>query len=203
MSEQPIQKRTPLLLVRHGQTSWNAAGRWQGSGDPGLTDLGRAQAEQLARELAMRSDRPWRRIISSDLSRAEETASILARALELEVALDPRFQELEVGRWTGLTRVEIDAREPTLLRDFEAGDPTVRPGGGESRIEIRVRTRAALRDWTTRHPGEPMILVAHLGVIRALLPGEEPANGTATFGIAEEIIARPIDVERRASDGPL
>jgi len=203
MTERRTKFTTPLLLVRHGQTSWNAAGRWQGNGDPGLTDLGRDQAEALSRELTDRHGRPWRRIVSSDLSRARQTALILADALGLDVELDPRFRELDVGRWTGMTREEIEAREPDLLEDFESGDPQVRPGGGESRIEIRVRTRGALRDWTTRHAGESMILVAHLGVIRALLPGHEPENGTATQAISEEIISRPIDVVRRPSDGPL
>lgn len=197
------QNRTQLLLVRHGQTPWNASGRWQGNGDPGLTELGREQAELLARGLAARQDRAWRRIVSSDLKRAQETASILSRVLSLEIESDPRFRELDVGRWTGLTRAEIQERDPDILRDFERGDPSVRPGGGESRIDIRVRARGALRDWTTRYGGEAMILVVHLGVIRALLPGEEPANGSATETIAEDVLDRPIDVTRRPSDGPL
>ena len=196
------QRRTELLLVRHGQTPWNAAGRWQGNGDPGLTDLGRSQAQTLARELAASESSRWCRIVSSDLKRARETAEILATALSLDVQEDRRFRELDVGRWTGLVREEIVAREPELLAAFERGEPGVRPGGGESRIDIRVRVRAALRDWATRFPDEPMILVAHLGVVRALVPGQEPENGSATPAIAEEILSRPVDLVRRTSDGP-
>jgi len=167
---------TRLLLVRHGQTPWNAAGRWQGFGDPGLTDLGRQQAEALAAELLATADRNWHRIIASDLGRALETARILSHALELSVEIDHRLRELDVGEWTGLTRAEIEMRDPETLRDFESGEPSVRPGKGESRIEIRMRTRDCVRDLARRYSGEGLIVVTHLGVIRALVPGAEPDN---------------------------
>ena len=194
---------TRLLLVRHGQTPWNAAGRWQGFGDPGLTDLGREQAEALAEELLAAADRSWHRIIASDLGRARETADILSRALELSVEIDHRLRELDVGEWTGLTRAEIEMRDPETLRDFESGEPSIRPGKGESRIEIRMRTRDCVRDLATRYSGEGLILVTHLGVIRALVPGAEPENASALMAHAEEIAEREIDVVRRPSDAPL
>jgi broad specificity phosphatase PhoE len=197
------QHRTRLLLVRHGQTPWNAAGRWQGFGDPGLTPLGRDQARELAAKLRVESQEPWHRIIASDLERARETASILAESLALSVEIDLRLRELDVGNWTGLTRSEIETRDPETLRAFESGEPSIRPGEGESRIEIRVRTRDCVRDLAERYPGEGLIVVTHLGVIRALVPGAEPDNASYLLAHAEEISEREIDRERRPSDGPL
>jgi broad specificity phosphatase PhoE len=194
---------TRLLLVRHGQTPWNVAGRWQGFGDPGLTDRGREQAEALAAELVARADPGWHRIVASDLGRARETAEILSRALELSIEIDQRLRELDVGEWTGLTRAEIEKRDPEILRDFESGEPSVRPGRGENRIEIRTRTRDCVRDLANRYSGEGLIVVTHLGVIRALVPGAEPENASTIMAQAEEIADREIDFVRRPSDGPL
>lgn len=194
---------TRLLLVRHGQTHWNAAERWQGFGDPGLTELGRQQATTLASSLVGEAAREWQRIIASDLERAQQTAAILAEALELSVEVDERLRELDVGAWTGLTRAEIEARDPETLRAFESGEPSVRPGNGENRIEIRIRTRECVRDLTKRYPGEGLIVVTHLGVIRALVPGAAPENASAVTAHAEEIANRAIDRVRRPSDRPL
>ena len=196
------------MLVRHGQTPWNAAGRWQGCGDPGLTDLGRSQAHDLANllraDVRQKGEEPlWHRIVASDLERARETASILADALALSVEVDRRLRELDVGEWTGLTRDEIEARDPETLLAFEGGEPTVRPGRGESRIEIRTRSRDCIRDLAERRRGEGVIVVTHLGVIRALVPGAEPENASCVHAYAEEIAEREIDRERRPSDGPL
>ena len=203
MADPMAKPRTRLLLIRHGQTPWNAAGRWQGVGDPGLSDVGREQAVRLAQRLRAERSEDWHRIIASDLERAHETARILADILRLRVDLDERLRELDVGSWTGLTRTEIAARDAQTLRDFEAGEPFVRPGEGESRVEIRVRTRDCVRDLAGRYPGEGLILVTHLGVIRALVPGAEPENATALPANAEEIVEREIDRVRRPTDGPL
>jgi len=197
------RQQTRLLLVRHGQTPWNAHARWQGVGDPGLTPLGRNQAEELADLLRAEREEDWHRIVASDLSRAQETAKIIAAALELNVEVDERLRELDVGEWTGLTRSEIEARDPETLRAFETGEPSIRPGNGESRIEIRIRTRDCVRDLAGRYPGEGLIVVTHLGVIRALVPGAEPENASCIRAHAEEIAEREIDRVRRPSDGPL
>jgi broad specificity phosphatase PhoE len=108
------------------------------------------------------------------------------------------LRELDVGAWTGLTRSEIEARDPERLTAFESGEPTIRAGGGETRLEIRLRARALLGHVAERHAGQRLIVVTHLGVIRALLPGVEPGNTDRYPVVAEEILARPIDHERRA-----
>lgn len=197
------ETRTRLLLVRHGQTPWNASGRWQGFGDPGLSRLGRDQVRGLAKTLQDESEGEWHRIIASDLERARETAEILAESLSLSIEVDLRLRELDVGAWTGLTRAEIEDRDPETLRHFESGEPSVRPGDGESRIDIRLRTRDCVRDLARRYSGEGLIVVTHLGVIRALVPGAEPENASYLMAHAEEIGGREIDFERRKSDRPL
>ena len=92
-----------LTLVRHGQSTSNKSGRWQGQGDCPLSDLGRAQARALASRL---HDQVFDRIVASDLARAADTARALARA----VATDPAWREIDLGRWEGLTRQEVASR---------------------------------------------------------------------------------------------
>ncbi len=164
---------TRLLLVRHAESTWNAAGRWQGHGDPPLSAAGRAQAAKLAQELRGEGVDA---LITSDLQRAAETASLLGEVLGHQPQPDPRFRELEIGAWTGLTRSEIAARFPEDLSRFERGEAGVRAGGSESRREIRIRVRRAAAELASAHAGRNLVVVTHLGVIRALVPGLELAN---------------------------
>jgi broad specificity phosphatase PhoE len=164
---------TRFLLIRHAESTWNAALRWQGHGDPPLSARGNEQAAACADALAGEAIDG---LVCSDLQRARQTAEPIARALGLHARPDPDLRELDVGSWTGLTRAEIAARARELLEHFESGDPDVRPGGGESRREIRARTRAAVRRLGEEFPGQRIALVVHLGVIRALVPGAEPTN---------------------------
>jgi probable phosphoglycerate mutase len=144
----------------------NAAGLWQGQADPPLSEEGRRQAGALARTLA-----PIDLLVTSDLRRARETADILAAAVGAPVAPEPGLRELDVGAWSGLPHAEIATRWPAEHARFRAGDPGVRPGGGESRAMLRARVTAALRRWTARHPDGQLALVTHLGVLRVLAPG--------------------------------
>jgi probable phosphoglycerate mutase len=164
-----------IWLLRHAESEWNAAGRWQGHGDPSLSERGRsevaAQAAAVARRL--KGDRPLA-LFSSDLRRAIETAKFFARALGIEATEVSSLRELDVGTWTGLTREEIEAEDPDTLAAFESENPEVRPGGGETRGEIRIRARAAVEALSAAHPDADLLLVVHLGVMRALVPGAEP-----------------------------
>lgn len=196
--------RTPLCLIRHGETPWNRAGRWQGHADPDLTEEGLAQALRLAAELAAEhAARPWTRLYASDLARARNTAAPVGERLGLPLVVDARLRELDVGRWSGLTRGEIESRDAELLHAFERGEPGVRPGGGETRIEIRERSHAFLCEIAARESGERILVVTHLGVIRALVPGAQPGNLERIDVIAEEVAARPIDRQQRREEGPL
>ena len=157
---------TAPLLIRHAESSWNATGRWQGHGDPPLSDRGRAQANALARELARETIDV---LVSSDLRRAAETAAILGKARGLRPELNPRLRELDVGDWEGLTRDQIERTAGNALRRFDAGDLDVRPGGGETLREISERASSVVTELVDAHPGRRLAVVTHLGVIRALL----------------------------------
>jgi probable phosphoglycerate mutase len=164
---------TELLLLRHAQSTWNARGMWQGQGDPPLSDAGRSGAaacvprvRELAPELA----------ITSDLGRALETARIIARALGLELQVDPRWREWDVGLWSGCTHDEVRRRWPELYRAFRAGDPELAPPGGERRSALEKRVRAATRELIASHPGRRVLVVTHRGVIRTLLPEKLPEH---------------------------
>jgi len=155
-----------LLLIRHAESSWNAAGRWQGHGNPPLSDRGRAQADALARQLAREAIDV---LVSSDLRRAAQTAAIVGQARGLRPELNPRLRELDLGDWEGLTRDQIERTAGDVLRRFEAGDLDVRPGGGENLRELEQRAFSAVTELVDAHPGRRLAIVTHLGVIRALL----------------------------------
>jgi len=148
-------------------------GRWQGHGDPPLSERGREQAARLAAELA---DEGIERIVASDLARASETAAILGDALGLAPERDERLRELDIGRWTGLTRGEIEDLDCVRLENFERGGSEVRAGGGECRREIADRVRSSVAEIAERHSGRCVAIVAHLGVVSSLLAGPVFAN---------------------------
>jgi broad specificity phosphatase PhoE len=176
-----------FLMIRHGESTWNAADRWQGQGDPPLSPRGRAQVARLCDELASAGIDA---IVASDLARARQTAATLGDALGLPVASETRLRELDVGSWTGCTRDEIVARDGEALARFESGAVDVRAGGGETREELRRRALAALRDCADRHVGGRVAIVAHLGVVRALLPGTDLANAGWCAATGADIAAR-------------
>jgi len=104
-----------LILARHGQTAWNAEGRFQGQADPPLDATGLAQAERLAAEvLALRLDV----LVSSDLLRARQTAMVVSRACGLEVELDRDLREIDLGLWQGLHRRQASERFPEEYRHW-------------------------------------------------------------------------------------
>lgn len=158
-----------LLLLRHGETTYNATRRMQGQMDTALSDLGTAQARAVATHFGQ-VERGIRRIIASDLSRAHETALAVGRELGLDVAVDPRLRETNLGAWQGMTHGEIDEAEPGMRWRWR-NDPTWAPEGAETRIEVAARMRSVVDelmetddDW----PGSTTLLVAHGGAIAAL-----------------------------------
>ncbi len=149
---------TRVLLVRHGQSEWNADGRWQGQADPPLTDLGRAQAHHAARALGTVDA-----IVCSDLVRAADTAVILSGELGVgPVVVAPDLRERPAGEWQGLTRIEIDERWPGYLDDRR------RPAGWEPDDELLARATAALVRIAELVPGGEAIAVTHGGLVYVL-----------------------------------
>ena len=157
---------TRILLVRHGQSTWNADGRWQGRADPPLSDLGRRQAEVAGDTLA---ELGIARVVASPLVRAHETATIIGTALGLPVEPDARLQERDAGEWTGKTRDEIEAGWPGFLAGGE------RPAGFETDDILHERALAAIGDVATRAE-EPVVVISHGGLIRVVerALGSEP-----------------------------
>ena len=147
-----------LILIRHGQTDWNATGRWQGQADPPLNGVGRVQARRTALELeAQRIDS----LISSDLRRARDTAQIIAALLDLEVTLEPRLREVYLGDWQGLYSDDIRARWPEEMRRWIEEPLAARPPNGESIRELADRVLAAVNDIAARYSGRRVGIVAH------------------------------------------
>jgi glucosyl-3-phosphoglycerate phosphatase len=136
-----------VILLRHGRTSYNAQGRFQGQTDVPLDDVGLGQAKQAADTLAvLLGDEPVR-VVASDLQRAVQTAEAVAGRFGVEVAQDPRLREINAGAWEGLLRAEILARSPGDYTAWQRGDD-VRFGGptGETRAEAGGRAAAAVLD---------------------------------------------------------
>ena len=152
-----------VLLLRHGQTSWNAEDRFQGQTDVDLDDVGRRQASRAARLLAALQPHA---LVSSDLRRARDTAAALATLTGLEAVTDPRLRETYAGAWQGMTASEIDAAHGAEREAWRSGHD-VRPGGdGELRWEVGDRVAAAVRDHAARIvPGQLLVAVSHGGAV--------------------------------------
>lgn len=146
---------TRILLVRHGQSEWNAAGRWQGQADPPLTELGRRQAFEAARAIGA-VDAVW----ASDLTRAVETATIVADSVGVgPVVVDPDLRERDAGEFSGLTRDEIEQRFPGYLADHR------RPPGWEPDDLLLARAVAAVRRIAEAIPGGDVVVITHGGLV--------------------------------------
>lgn len=160
-----------LVMLRHGQTEFNAGSRMQGQLDTDLTDLGRAQAVAAAEVLAKRQPLL---IVSSDLRRAYDTAVSLGERSGMPVLVDTRLRETHLGDWQGLTHSEVDEIAPGARLAWR-DDATWAPHGGESRIDVADRSRplvaelvAGEPEWGSDEPDRPVVLVAHGGLIAAL-----------------------------------
>lgn len=161
-----------LVMLRHGQTDFNAGNRMQGQLDSALTELGRAQAVAAAEVLGKLQPLL---IVSSDLHRAYDTALTLGEQTGLRVRVDERLRETHLGDWQGLTHTEVDVQAPgarLVWRD----DATWAPHGGESRVDVAARSVPLVEEliagepeWGgADEPNRPVVLVAHGGLIAAL-----------------------------------
>lgn len=156
---------TRIVLIRHGETLWNRAGRIQGHTDIALSPLGLAQAERLAEALA---DEPLAALYASDLSRAHQTAQALARRLDLPVRLDAGLRERAFGRFEGLDWEQISRAHPEDAERWRRREPDFAVGGGESLNQFSARALAAVRRAAAAHPGAVVAIVTHGGVLDCL-----------------------------------
>jgi len=153
-----------MAFVRHGESEWVREGRFQGQGDPPLSELGRRQALLTARRIARRARRPAlplpsgppRSVVHSPLARAAETAQLIARAVSsgrgddavaqpVPVLSEPGFLEIGQGEWEGLPSAEVTERWGDLLEAWRRDPLLAWAPGGESVADVDARVRAALR----------------------------------------------------------
>ena len=163
----------PLYMLRHGETAWNIDRRMQGTRDSDLTPRGQVQAEAMGRALRRElAGAPGRTIfLRSPLGRARETSLIVGRELGLDPGQwrdDPRLAELRYGDWEGFSWKEIEVDHPNALRDWRADPEGFCPPGGETHVELRRRSAAALADIVAS--ATRTVVVGH-GVSGAVLRG--------------------------------
>jgi probable phosphoglycerate mutase len=174
-----------LVIVRHGESTWNSEGRLQGQADPPLSDRGRQEAVALASALDGAAPD---RVIASDLVRAVETAALLGYP---DVETDPRLREIDVGEWAGRPLAELPQDSEPSWR----GGPLT-PPGGESWEEFEARVADTLDELLDL--GGLQLVIAHGGVVRAavtyLTRGDArrlqgPANASVTVVTRDRLIA--------------
>lgn len=170
-----------LVLLRHGQTDYNVAGRMQGHLESMLTPTGLDQAARVAPVIAaMAPDR----LVTSDLRRATDTADAVGAACSLPVKVDIRLRETHLGDWQGLSVSEVEDGWPGAIAEWRS-DPRWAPPGGESRIDVVRRARPVVEeldaelDWPST-----AVLVAHGGLIAGLVSGllELPPSAWPAIG---------------------
>lgn len=157
---------TRVVLVRHTEVDESARGRCYGRLDVGLSADGRRHADVLAAVLA---DELFTAVYSSPLTRALDTARLLASVHDLVPRELDALAELDFGEVEGMTYEEIEARRPELFRAWMDEPATVRFPGGESLADLRTRVLPALAMIRARHEGDAVVVVAHGGVIRIVL----------------------------------
>jgi probable phosphoglycerate mutase len=152
---------TEILMIRHGQSVWNAQGRWQGQANPPLSPLGREQADAAGAYLAEHAaELAFDGMATSTLDRAATTGSIIAGHVGFDhVYRCADLVERNAGEWSGLTRPEIDERYPGFLRAKKY------PPGYEHDDDLMVRIRRGLTEVIENVPGNRLIVVAHGGII--------------------------------------
>ena len=155
-----------LIVVRHGETVWNAEHRWQGWLDSPLTARGEEQARRAAEALdGMALDH----VYSSDVGRALRTAEIIVAGRGLAPEPVAALRERNYGGYEGLNREEIEKRYPgTRFREGTDRRETWRPPDGETFEEVRARVRPFLAQAVARHAGQTVLMVTHSGTVRVI-----------------------------------
>jgi probable phosphoglycerate mutase len=155
-----------LIVIRHGETTYNSEDRLTGQADIALSPLGEQQASAVGAYLATEH---IDLIVSSDLQRARKTAQAIAHYHALAVQEDPLLRELSLGNWEGRIMAEIRVTEPDLVQRRLADPFTYAPEGGETLQQFSDRVARALKHWSTHYPASTVVWVAHAGVIGTLI----------------------------------
>jgi probable phosphoglycerate mutase len=161
----PLSEATRVIAIRHGETAWNVDTRIQGQLDVPLNERGRDQARRLGQALA---GERLHALYASDLARAHETASAVARHTGVPVMPERGLRERGFGIFEGYTFKEIEQRWPDASQRWRKRDPEFGPEGGETLIDFYERAVAAASELAARHLGQTIALVAHGGVMDCL-----------------------------------
>jgi broad specificity phosphatase PhoE len=189
-----------FLLIRHGETNGASSIRYFGSTDVDLSEEGRADMARLGARLAARRIDLW---VASNLRRSWQAAGIVARGAP--VRIDPDFREIHFGQWEGLTREEIEARDPVAYQDWKSGREGFEFPGGESRASFRTRVGRGL-ERVLAIPAPNVGAVLHKGVIREIVrqltgeplrPEDPQLNGLT---VVTRVAEGPWIVGQRSSD---
>lgn len=153
---------TTILLIRHGQTDWNATGRWQGHQDVPLNETGEQQALALAKRL-----RAWpiTTVYTSDLSRARATATAVGQVLNIDPQVDSDWRERSLGKLEGMTRREVQLYFPQVYVPQNFVDAP----DGETYETLRTRVLRAFARVASLHADETTAVVTHGGTIRIIV----------------------------------
>jgi broad specificity phosphatase PhoE len=154
---------TTIFLARHGESDWNVEKRFQGHSDRPLTERGREQAHALADLVGTEKIDA---IYTSPLSRARETAEIVAARAGLEAVALPELREVDTGSWSGLSRADVETRFPEGFARWRSGGSGWE--NGESYEEMAERVIGALRKIAEDHPDDRVLVISHGGPIRAI-----------------------------------
>eukprot|EP01062_Namystynia_karyoxenos_P019373 TRINITY_DN17284_c0_g1_i1.p1 TRINITY_DN17284_c0_g1~~TRINITY_DN17284_c0_g1_i1.p1 ORF type:complete len:243 (+),score=23.73 TRINITY_DN17284_c0_g1_i1:88-816(+) len=200
MARAPLEGSVPgacrLLLVRHGQSTWNSDGRLQGHADPPLSSQGEAEARAAGERLS--AGPACAAVYASDLERARHTAAIIAGQLQLPLPpahLLPELRERHLGCLQGCTREEGKERYPDAWRVFtQCGQDQRLPGGGETASDVRRRAVAAIQRIAAEHLGGTVVVVSHGGTLVQLLlhcggspgPGRVPNSSISSLLVAHD-----------------
>lgn len=157
---------TRFILVRHGETTWNREGRYQGQIDTPLSPFGVEQGQLVAKAL---EKVPFDVAYASPLERSFETARMCAVPHGIEVIKDERLLEINHGEWEGLQADEVRTNYPELLHKWHTSVVDVQMPGGENIEDVRQRAMTAFNDYAKRHEGKTVLVAAHDAVNKAVL----------------------------------
>ena len=156
-----------LVLVRHGQTEWNAVGKYQGQSNVALSDMGRQQAKCLAENFPAKLDA----IYASDLDRAKETAECVGKKLCVSVRPEKSFRELSFGDWEGLTYQEISSRWPNEANKLFTAPDELQIPHGENFQGLQKRALAKINELYKEHVDQTIGIFAHGAINKTILAG--------------------------------
>lgn len=160
--------KTTVMLIRHGETEWNTLGKFQGCTDIALSENGIKQAKLL--NYRVKGD--FDCIYASPLSRAFETANILAENTNKEVIIAPEIREINFGEWEGLTVKDIREKYPEIFKAWRTDKKESYICGGDASVHnASNRAKNCILDIVSKHKGEKIVIVAHGGIIKAGLIG--------------------------------